>query len=121
MIDVLAVIISVAALAVAAWSLLTAALDRTVGVSHLVGLGAVEVALLVQAVLAIVKLVGGARPAETLVFVGYLVGILLIPPAAAYCGLAERTRWGGVAVAVACVFVPVMVVRLQQLWQPAHG
>lgn len=121
MIDVLAVVIIVLSLAVAGWSLGTAAFDRTVGVSHLAGLGLLEVALLVQAVVAVVELVGGHRPDEALVFLGYLVAILLIPPAGAYCGLAERTRWGGVAVGVACLIVPVMVTRLEQLWQPAHG
>lgn len=121
MIDVLAVIVTVVALAVAGWSLVTAALNRTVGVSHLAGLGVLEIALLVQAVVAVVKLAGGERPGEMIVFIGYLVACLLIPPAGAYCGLAERSRWGGVAVAVACLVVPVMIMRLQQLWQPAHA
>jgi hypothetical protein len=121
MIDVLAVVIIVLALAAAGWSLLTAALNRLVGVTHLVALGVLEVALLVQAVIAIVDLVGGARPAEPAVFVAYLVGVLAIPPVGAYIGLGERSRWGGVAVAVACLAVPVMLVRLQQLWLPANA
>lgn len=121
MVDVLVVVIAVVSLAVAVFGLVLAAMNRMVGVSLLVGLGLVEVVLLVQAVVAIVKMVGGERPDELPVFLAYLVGVLCVPPAGAYIGLGERSRWGGVAVAVACAVVPVMAVRLQQIWQPAHG
>jgi hypothetical protein len=119
MIDALAVVIIGIALAVAAWGLVAAALNRTVGLSHLIGLGVLELALLAQAVVAGVRLAGGDHPADLAVFLGYLVGALMIPPAGAYVGLGERTRWGCVALAVACLAVPVMIVRLQQLW--GHG
>lgn len=121
MIDALAVTVIVIALVVAGWSLLTAALNRLVGITHLVGLAILEVALLVQAVLAIIELTGGTRLAEPTVFLGYLVSTLVIPPAGAYLGLGERSRWGAVAVGVACLAIPVMIARLQQLWLPANA
>jgi hypothetical protein len=50
-------------------------------------------------------------------FIGYLVGIVVIPPFAAYWGLAERSRWGSAVAAVACLAVTAMTGRLLQLWQ----
>jgi hypothetical protein len=121
MVDVLIVIIAVVSLSVAGFGLVLAAMNRTVGVSLLVGLGLIEIVLLVQAVVAIVKMVGGQRPDELAVFLAYLVGALCLPPAGAYLGLGERSRWGPVAVAVACAVVPVMALRLQQIWQPLNA
>jgi hypothetical protein len=42
--------------------------------------------------------------------------VVLLPPLAALLGSAERTRWGSAIIAAAGLVVPVMVVRLQQVW-----
>ncbi|MEU9833859.1 hypothetical protein AB0D67_20250 [Streptosporangium sp. NPDC048047] len=97
----------------------TAARGRAMGTVLLGALAVLETALLVQAGLAIAALAGGQEIGETATFVGYLIGVLVIPPAAAFLGLAERSRWGAVVVAVGGFAVCVMVGRLLQLWQGA--
>lgn len=116
MVDGLATIIIAAALVLAGFSGLMALLDRAPGLAHLVGLTLVEVVLLVQAAVAIGKMFTGDRPEGMATFVGYLLTVVLVPPLAALLGLAERSRWGSVIVAVGCLVVPVMVIRLQQVW-----
>lgn len=119
MIDGLAAALITASLVVAGWSLLTTMLNHPVGVSHLAGLAVVELALLVQVVIASARVIAGEGPDETVTFVAYLVGSLLILPAGAVWSLAERTRWSPAVVAAACLILPVMIVRLQQIWQPS--
>ncbi len=104
-------------LVVAVLALITTLRKRPMGVVLLVGLGVMEIALLVQAGIAVAKLIGGERPAEMATFLGYIAGTLVIPPFGAYWGLAERSRWGSAVVAVACFAIPAMVGRLLQIWQ----
>ena len=75
-----------------------------------------ELGLLVQAVIGVVALAGTDRPVATLTFVGYLVGSLVVLPLAVFWAMAERTRWGTTVLIVACLVVPVMIVRMDQVW-----
>ena len=110
----------VSSLAVAAWSGLTCALGRTAGITHLIGGAVVELAALAQLVVGIAALVGG-EPDEKATFAGYLIGCVLLPPAAGFLALIERSRWGSAVVAVAGLILPVLVVRLQQVWEGTPG
>src|SRR5690606_28146217 len=103
-------------LVVAAFSGLMALLGRPPRLAHLVGLGLVELAMVVYAVLAMGRMFTGERPDAMATFVGYLLTAVLIPPLGALLGWAERTRWGSLIISVTCLVVPIMVVRLQQVW-----
>ncbi|SEG80374.1 hypothetical protein SAMN04489712_11370 [Thermomonospora echinospora] len=116
MTEPLATVIIVAALVIAGYGLLAALRDRPMDRLHLAGLTVVEALLLAQAVLGLVKVAGDEGPAETATFVGYLLGILLIPPAGAGWGLLERSRWGPAVIVVAGLAVAVMTVRMNQIW-----
>ena len=118
---VLVAMIVALCLALVAWSVITVLRDRKVGLSHLVWLGVVEVFVLVQAVIAIVRLAGGHHASSTATFVGYVIGTLLVPPIAGFWGLIERSRWGPAVVAVAGVTMAVLMVRWQQVWRPNGG
>jgi hypothetical protein len=120
-IDGLATAVIVISLAAAAWTLVPAARDRPIGWSHLAALAVVELVLIVQVVFAVVKLAGGEQPRDLAVFIGYLVGSLIILPIGGFLGMAERTRWGAVVAGVACLVVPVLVMRMQQIWQGTVG
>jgi hypothetical protein len=115
-VDPLAAVVIAASLAMTGWSLVLVALARGPQVSLLVGLGVLEVLLLVQAVVAVVQLAGGDRPAETGVFVAYLAISVLAVPAGALWALTDRSRYGPAVLAVACLVGAVLVLRLQQLW-----
>ncbi|GAA1295147.1 hypothetical protein Psi02_61330 [Planotetraspora silvatica] len=105
-----------AALLLALAGIVTAVRDRTMGVVLLGGLALLEVALLVQAGIA---LSGIGHVREKATFIGYLAGTLVIPPAAVWWGMAERTRWGPGVIAVAGFTVAVMTGRLMQIWNGA--
>ncbi|MEU5878954.1 hypothetical protein [Spirillospora sp. NPDC047279] len=112
----LATTIIVVSLLGAAYSLVTALRDRPMDVGHLIMLGLVEVLLVVQAVLGFVKLGDDQGPADSATFIGYMLGILLIPAAGAGWGVLERSRWGPGVIVVACLSVAVMIVRMNQIW-----
>jgi len=113
----LATALTLAAVAGALWSFVLLLLKRPVGLVVLLGfLGLVELGLLAQAVLGIVALAGDNRSIEGLTFVCYLVGSLLILPAAAWWARAERSRWGVGVLLVACLVVPIMILRMNQVW-----
>jgi hypothetical protein len=116
MVDGLATAIIVTSLAAAVLSGLTALLDRPPGPMHLAGLVVVEAVLLAQLVVALAKVFTGDRPDALATFIGYLIAAVLIPPLAGLIGMTERTRWGSAIIAGAFLVVPVMVVRLQQVW-----
>ncbi|MFF5208295.1 hypothetical protein [Streptosporangium sp. NPDC000396] len=98
-------------------AVVTAVRNRAMGTVLLVALGVLELGLLVQAGFVIAGMIRGEGPDETATLIGYLAGTLVIPPAAAFLGLAERSRWGAVVIAVGSFAVCVMVGRLLQIWQ----
>lgn len=115
--DSLATVVIVAAVLLAGWALVQALRNRPMTVPLLSGLGVLELLVLVQSGLAVVRLSGGERPVEFATFVGYLIGVVLIPPVGAYLGLAERSRWGSAVLVVVGFAVAVMTGRLLQIWQ----
>ncbi|WP_375406355.1 hypothetical protein [uncultured Amnibacterium sp.] len=83
----------------------------------LAGAALVEVLLLAQLVIAIAAPFAGNRPTGNPVeFWAYLISALVIPPAAIFWALTERTRWSVVVVGIACFAVAVMFVRMQIIW-----
>ena len=79
------------------------------------GLEVILVAQLIIGVLAVT----GTPPAEVdvAVFVGYLIGSVLVPPAAVFWGLSDASRWGTGVVAIGLATVAFLDLRLIQLWQ----
>ena len=84
---------------------------------HLGVVAVVEVLLLVQLAVAIVLLTrGGEIVGSTGTFLAYLIGTLLALPLTLLWGLGEPSRWTLVALAVCCLVIAVLVVRLDQIW-----
>jgi len=112
--------IIVAGLALAAYALLMTALNRRMGVGLLAALGVLEILLLVLVGLIVAKLAGGGRPASLATLIGYLIAMPLVPVAAGFWGLLERSRWGSAVVAVAGLVAAVLMVRLHEIWPVIH-
>ena len=112
--------IIVAGLALAGYALLTTARNRRMGVGLLAALGVLEILLLVLVGLIVAKLASGQRPAGLATLIGYLIAIPIVPVAAAFWGLLERSRWGAAVVAVAGLVAAVLMVRLHQIWPIIH-
>lgn len=109
-------IVAVLCGALALWATWSALRGRPVVLRQLVAGGAVEAAMLVQAVVAVVGQVRGHSPAEPVTFWGYLVTALLLLPVAAVWAMADRTRTSSVALLVVCVALLAMQARLWQVW-----
>lgn len=120
MIDVLPVAVTIGALACALWALVLLVTDRPPRLL-LALLAVVELGLLIQAVIGVVLLAGTERPVSAVSFLGYLLGALLVLPLGVVFAMGERSRWAAGVLAVASLTVPVMVLRLQQIWSGTGG
>lgn len=119
MIDAAAIPLIIGALALAALSLTWTALNRRAGRTLLIATAIGEAGVLAAVITAIAELAQGHRPDGGMpIFIGYLIGSLVILPIAAAWGMADRTRWGSAVVAVGFLVIAVLTVRMQQVW---HG
>jgi len=108
--------ITVVALALAAWAFGLVLANRPLGRPILAG-GAVLEALLIGFLIGgIAQLAGSHRHFARAEFVLYLLACVAIPPAAAAWGWGERNRAGTAVLAAAFLIMPVMVIRVQQVW-----
>jgi hypothetical protein len=112
--------IIVAGLALAGYALLMTVLNRRMNVPLLAAVGVLEILLLVQVGIVVAKLASGHRPAGLAVLIGYLIATPIVPLAAAFWGLLERSRWGPAVIAVAGLVAAVLMVRLHQIWPVIH-
>ena len=103
-------------LAAMVYALVLAARNKRIDWTVLGVLGVVEILLVAQLVVGIVQLSGTDRDVSGPFFVGYLIGSLLILPIGAFWALAESSRWGAGALAIACLVIPILELRLHDLW-----
>lgn len=102
------------ALALGMTGLLLAALDRLPPKQLLQGLFLLQAVLVVQAVLALTRLGGWDGSVGELV--GYLAVSALLVPGGLILAVEERSRWGTLVLAVACLTVAVVELRLIAIW-----
>lgn len=105
----------IVALVLAAWFLLRAALNRAPSRFDLLLTALVSALVAVLVVVAVVGLFDGTRPSETATFAGYLFTTIAFAPVAFVLARMEPTRWGNLILGVACLVLPVLVLRLQQI------
>ncbi len=82
----------------------------------LAALALVEIGLLVQLVVGIAQLFTADRDVPAFTFVGYLLGVLVVLPIGVVWSLGEKSRSGTAVLLVATGVVPVLILRLQQIW-----
>ncbi len=114
--DGVAAAVIAVSLLVGAGTVLVALLDRRPLAGLLGGLVAVELAALVQVLVAVVVTVRGERPAAAATFVGYALASLLVPPIGAVWALSDRSKWGTAAAGVSSLVLAALTLRLQQVW-----
>jgi hypothetical protein len=112
--------IIVAGLVLAGYALVMTALNRRMTVPLLAAVGVLEILLLVLVGLIVARLADGGRPASLATLIGYLIAMPLVPVAAAFWGLLERSRWGPAVIAVAGLVAAVLIVRLHEIWPVIH-
>lgn len=79
-------------------------------------LALLEVGLLAQLVVGLVMIGGDHGGVNVAAYVGYLVGSIVLLPVAFLWSIGERTRAGTGVLLVAVLVVPVLFLRLHQLW-----
>lgn len=113
--DIVAWIITVLCIATAVSLLVEIVRDAPVGNVSFGGLVAVEAGLLVQLVLGIIAVAQGNVEGSGFVFIGYLVGALLLLPVGFFWAASEKSRSGTAVLLVAVLVVPVLLLRLHHL------
>lgn len=107
----------VVAFAAAALAVVLGLAGRKPSDLSLAGPALLELLLVAQLVISIVAPLAGNPPSgNPIEFYAYLIAALVIPPAAIYWALTERTRWSVVVVGIACFAIAVMFVRMQIIW-----
>jgi hypothetical protein len=76
----------------------------------------VELGLVAQLVIGLARVFDDHRGVSVATYVGYLVGALVILPLAAGWAWAERSRNGTAVLLVGVLVVPVLFVRLHDIW-----
>jgi len=79
-------------------------------------LALLEVGMLAQLVVGLVQVSGDHGGVNVAAYVGYLLGSVVLLPVAFLWSVGERTRAGTGVLLVAVLVVPVLFLRLQQLW-----
>jgi hypothetical protein len=110
----------VVALVLAVWFMIRAALNKPPTRFDLLATALLGVLVAVLVVVAVVGLIAGDRSVETSTFAGYLLTTIAFAPTAFVLARMEPTRWGSVILGVACLTLPVLVLRLQQI-ASLHG
>ena len=105
----------VASLLLAVWYLIRSALNRPPTRADLLATALLSVLVAVLLLVAVVGLFDGTRPSETATFAGYLFTTIAFAPVAFVLARMEPTRWGNLILGVACLVLPVLVLRLQQI------
>jgi len=111
----------IAALVLAAWFLLRSARNHPPSRFDLAATAALGVLVAVLVIVAVIGLFDGSRPAETGTFAGYLVTTIAFAPVGVYLARLEPTRRGSLILGVACLVIPVLVLRLQQIASVTTG
>jgi hypothetical protein len=84
-------------------------------------LALVLLGLIVQFLVSIVVVSGGASAAlDTVEYFAYLLVAIMVPIGAGFWGLVERNRWSTMILGVAALTVAVMLVRMHQIWTGSY-
>jgi hypothetical protein len=112
----LQIVLAVLAVATALWLVVLILRDVQPDDRLYAVLGLLEVGLVAQLVVGLVRVSGDHGGVNVAAYVGYLVGSVLLLPAAFLWSAGERSRAGTGVLLVAVVVVPVLFLRLHQLW-----
>ena len=113
---VIQIVLAAICLVTAIWLVVLIVLDRLPGDLLYGALAVIEVGLVVQLVIGLVRVFGDHGGLNVAAYVGYLVGSLLVLPVAFSWSVGERTRSGTAVLLVGVVAVAFLFLRLHQLW-----
>jgi hypothetical protein len=109
-------VLAAASVVVALWLVVLIVLDRLRGDPVFGALVVLEVGIVAQLVIGLVRVFGEHPGVNVAAYLGYLVGALLVLPIGFLWSAGERTRSGTAVLLVAVLVVPVLSLRLHDLW-----
>ncbi len=112
----LQIVLSVLAAVIAVWLVVLIVRDRLPDDYLFGALALLALGLLAQLVVGLVQVFGDTGGVNVAAYVGYLVGLVLVLPIAFVWAMGERTRSGTAVLLVGVIVVPVLFLRLHQLW-----
>lgn len=110
------IVLSALAAVLVVWLVVLIVGDRTPNDYVYGALAVLEVGMLVELVIGVTRLLGDHGQVNVPAYAGYLVGSVLLLPIAFVWSVGERTRAGTGVLLVAVLVVPVLFLRLDQLW-----
>lgn len=113
---VLQLVLTAIAVVAALWLVVLIVRDEEPGDLLYGALALIEIGLVVQLVIGLVRVFGDHGDVNVAAYVGYLVGSLVILPAAFLWSIGERSRAGTGVLLVSLLVVVVLFLRLHQLW-----
>ena len=114
----LALTVIVGSLGLGAWCMASGVRGRFLDQNQYTGLIVLSGVVLLQSVIAAIRLIAGAHPVEYYTFIGYLLTTALLLPAGISLARMEPTRWGSVIAGGAALTVAVLALRSYQVWTP---
>jgi hypothetical protein len=113
----LQIVLGAGAAVVAIWLVVLIVRDRLPDNRLFAALAIIEVGLVAQLVIGLVRVFGDRGDLNVAAYVGYLVGSLLVLPIAFLWSAGERSRSGTGVLLVAVIAVVALFLRLHQLWE----
>ena len=108
--------IIVVSLLLAAWAVVLLIVNRPPGRALWAALGVLELLLVAFLIGGVVQMLGSDRDFARLEFVGYLVLSPVIPIGSWWWTRGDTTRIGSAIVMVVGLVMPMLVLRIQQVW-----
>ena len=106
-------------LLLACWAAVLVVINRPPGRPLWVALGLLELVLLAFLIWGVVSMITRSTDFARLEFVLYLLGLVAVVPVAGWWVRDEKSRAAAAVIVVALLVVPIMVVRVQQVWAGA--
>ncbi|MCX6431533.1 MAG: hypothetical protein NTX29_01670 [Actinobacteria bacterium] len=113
--------IIVASLLLCGWAVVLVIANRAPGRALLAAGAVLELLLVAFLVGGIVQMVGSERDFARAEFVGYLLACAAVIPVAAWWVRDEKSRAAAGVLAVVFLVLPVLVIRVQQVWAGSVG
>jgi hypothetical protein len=113
--------IIVASLLLFAWAIILVIANRPPGPSLLVAAALLEVLLVGFLVGGVVQMTRADHDLARAEFVGYLLACAAVVPVAAWWVRGEKSRAAAGVLAVVFLLLPVLVIRVQQVWAGPVG
>jgi len=112
----LQIVLTALAAVLAVWLVVLIVRGRDPGDRLYAGLALLELGILAQLVVGLVRLGDDHEGVNVAAYVGYLVGSVVILPVGFAWSVGERSRSGTGVLLVAVGVIPVLFLRLHQLW-----